>query len=273
MHERYVEEEGNNNRTEEILTTQQCYNVIMVRDGLNEPLNMNQGIFAREWGLLCIVLLRLSGPGPCNVGYVGEFNNDGWLIVLGSHDWSCKIWDTTTALLKTMIDDKVQAVNMYTIGYSSGEILFTLRVVLHLCARVVHWWVYILLIYLKGFTTKQMVNPWKTYIQIHQGRKCVSFSNGLTKGSLAFLNYPAQLMFKSTKILPGMIMGAFILGLRRLLLIAMGIILKMLPDNKPTKRPAALNVWPTIESSSSQSEDNRFEFGQEEDDEEKKHLV
>ncbi|KAK1559652.1 hypothetical protein Q3G72_016876 [Acer saccharum] len=34
-------------------------------------------------------------------------------------------------------------------------------------------------------------------------------------GSLAFLNYPAQLLFKSTKVLPVMIMGAFIPGLRR----------------------------------------------------------
>ncbi|KAK1583943.1 hypothetical protein Q3G72_028472 [Acer saccharum] len=33
------------------------------------------------------------------------------------------------------------------------------------------------------------------------------------QGSLAFLNYPAQLMFKSTKVLPVMIMGAFIPGL------------------------------------------------------------
>ncbi|KAK0582808.1 hypothetical protein LWI29_029822 [Acer saccharum] len=35
------------------------------------------------------------------------------------------------------------------------------------------------------------------------------------QGSLAFLNYPEQLMFKSIKVLPVMIMGAFIPGLRR----------------------------------------------------------
>ncbi|GER31284.1 UDP-galactose transporter [Striga asiatica] len=297
----------------------------------------------------------------------------------------------------------------------------------------VQGWVYILLIYLQGFTTKQMVNPWKTYVKLSA---VLMGSNGLTKGSLAFLNYPAQLMFKSTKVLPVMIMGAFIPGLRRkyppheyisaillviglilftladaqtspnfsgigvlmvsgalimdaflgnlqeaiftmnpettqtemlfcstlvgmpflippmlvtgelfkawdscsqhlyvygvlvfeamatfigqvsvlslialfgaattamvttarkavtlllsymiftkplteqhgtgLLLIAMGIILKMLPDNKPSKRPAALDSRPRIESSSSQSEDSRFELGQEEDDEEKKPLV
>ncbi|KAM7508706.1 hypothetical protein LguiA_019159 [Lonicera macranthoides] len=76
----------------------------------------------------------------------------------------------------------------------------------------VQGWVYIALIYLQGFSTKQMVNPWKTYVKLSA---VLTGSNGLTKGSLAFLNYPAQLMFKSTKVLPVMIMGAFIPGLRR----------------------------------------------------------
>ncbi|CAA0820798.1 UDP-galactose/UDP-glucose transporter 4 [Striga hermonthica] len=58
-----------------------------------------------------------------------------------------------------------------------------------------------------------------------------------------------------------------------LLLIAMGIILKMLPDSKPTNRPVALNSRPGIEiSSSSHNQDERFELGNEED-EEKKPLV
>ncbi|CAI9780636.1 unnamed protein product [Fraxinus pennsylvanica] len=60
----------------------------------------------------------------------------------------------------------------------------------------VQGWVYIFLIYLQGFTPKQMVNPWKTYVKLSA---VLMGSNGLTKGSLAFLNYPAQLMFKSTK--------------------------------------------------------------------------
>ncbi|RCV46867.1 hypothetical protein SETIT_9G565500v2 [Setaria italica] len=59
---------------------------------------------------------------------------------------------------------------------------------------------------------KQMVNPWRTYVRLSA---VLMGSNGLTKGSLAFLNYPAQIMFKSTKVLPVMIMGAFIPGLRR----------------------------------------------------------
>lgn len=43
----------------------------------------------------------------------------------------------------------------------------------------------------------QMVNPWKTYVKLSA---VLMGSHGLTKGSLAFLNYPAQLMFKSTKV-------------------------------------------------------------------------
>ncbi|PWA98111.1 UAA transporter [Artemisia annua] len=97
-------------------------------------------------------------------------------------------------------------------------------------------WVYLGLIYLQGFTTKQMVNPWKTYVKLSA---VLMGSHGLTKGSLAFLNYPAQLMFKSTKVLPVMIMGAFIPGLRRnyppheyfsALLLVVGLILFTLAD-------------------------------------------
>ncbi|KAL9260660.1 UDP-galactose/UDP-glucose transporter 4-like protein [Drosera capensis] len=72
--------------------------------------------------------------------------------------------------------------------------------------------VYLALIRLNGFDTKQMVNPWNTYVKLSA---VLMGSHGLTKGSLAFLNYPAQIMFKSTKVLPVMIMGAFIPGLRR----------------------------------------------------------
>ena len=57
--------------------------------------------------------------------------------------------------------------------------------------------VYLALLYLQGFTTKQMVNPWKTYVKLSA---VLMGSHGLTKGSLAFLNYPAQIMFKSTKV-------------------------------------------------------------------------
>uniref|UniRef100_A0A7N0SYZ0 UDP-galactose/UDP-glucose transporter 2-like n=1 Tax=Kalanchoe fedtschenkoi TaxID=63787 RepID=A0A7N0SYZ0_KALFE len=100
----------------------------------------------------------------------------------------------------------------------------------------VQGFVYLLLLYCQGFTTKQMVNPWKTYWKLSA---VLMGSNGLTKGSLAFLNYPAQLMFKSTKVLPVMIMGAFIPGLRRkypvqeyisAVLLVVGLILFTLAD-------------------------------------------
>lgn len=61
----------------------------------------------------------------------------------------------------------------------------------------VQGFVYLLLVYSQGFTTKQMVNPWKTYVKLSA---VLMGSHGLTKGSLAFLNYPAQIMFKSTKV-------------------------------------------------------------------------
>ncbi|XP_057498371.1 UDP-galactose/UDP-glucose transporter 4-like [Actinidia eriantha] len=112
----------------------------------------------------------------------------------------------------------------------------------------VQGWVYILLIYLQGFTTKQMVNPWKTYLKLSA---VLMGSHGLTKGSLAFLNYPAQLMFKSTKVLPVMIMGAFIPGLRRkyppheyvsALLLVVGLILFTLADAQTSPNFSVIGV-------------------------------
>ncbi|XP_072963068.1 UDP-galactose/UDP-glucose transporter 2-like [Typha angustifolia] len=100
----------------------------------------------------------------------------------------------------------------------------------------VQGFVYLGLIHLQGFTPKQMVNPWKTYVKLSA---VLMGSHGLTKGSLAFLNYPAQLMFKSTKVLPVMVMGAFIPGLRRkypiheyisAVLLVVGLILFTLAD-------------------------------------------
>ncbi|EHA8589697.1 putative UDP-galactose/UDP-glucose transporter 2 [Cocos nucifera] len=59
----------------------------------------------------------------------------------------------------------------------------------------VQGFVYLGLIHLQGFTMKQKVNPWKTYVKLSA---VLMGSQVLTKGSLAFLNHPAQLMFKST---------------------------------------------------------------------------
>lgn len=100
----------------------------------------------------------------------------------------------------------------------------------------VQGFVYLALIHLQGFTTKQMVNPWGTYVKLSG---VLMGSHGLTKGSLAYLNYPAQIMFKSTKVLPVMVMGAFIPGLRRkyplheyvcAILLVIGLILFTLAD-------------------------------------------
>ncbi|EPS67403.1 hypothetical protein M569_07373, partial [Genlisea aurea] len=109
-------------------------------------------------------------------------------------------------------------------------------------------WVYVALIYLQGFTPKQMVNPWKTYVKLSG---VLMGSHGLTKGSLAFLNYPAQIMFKSTKVLPVMIMGAFIPGLRRkyqfheyasAVLLVVGLILFTLADAQTSPNFNVLGV-------------------------------
>ncbi|CAM9002399.1 unnamed protein product [Rhodiola kirilowii] len=112
----------------------------------------------------------------------------------------------------------------------------------------VQGFVYLLLLYCQGFTTKQMVNPWKTYWKLSA---VLMGSHGLTKGSLAFLNYPAQLMFKSTKVLPVMIMGAFIPGLRRkyslqeyisAVLLVVGLILFTLADAHTSPNFSILGV-------------------------------
>lgn len=112
----------------------------------------------------------------------------------------------------------------------------------------VQGFVYLVLIYLQGFTPKQMVNPWKMYIKLSA---VLMGSHGLTKGSLAFLNYPAQIMFKSTKVLPVMVMGAFIPGLRRrypvqeyisAMLLVLGLILFTLADANTSPNFSAVGV-------------------------------
>ncbi|XP_010934424.1 UDP-galactose/UDP-glucose transporter 4 [Elaeis guineensis] len=112
----------------------------------------------------------------------------------------------------------------------------------------VQGFVYLALIRLQGFTMKQMVNPWKTYVKLSA---VLMGSHGLTKGSLAFLNYPAQLMFKSTKVLPVMIMGAFIPGLRRkypvheyisAVLLVVGLILFTLADAQTSPNFSVIGV-------------------------------
>ncbi|KAJ3682095.1 hypothetical protein LUZ60_014668 [Juncus effusus] len=112
----------------------------------------------------------------------------------------------------------------------------------------VQGFVYLALLRLQGFTVKQMVNPWKIYVKLSA---VLMGSNGLTKGSLAFLNYPAQIMFKSTKVLPVMIMGAFIPGLRRkyplheyisAVLLVFGLILFTLADAQTSPNFSMIGV-------------------------------
>ncbi|KAF9606668.1 hypothetical protein IFM89_027712, partial [Coptis chinensis] len=102
-----------------------------------------------------------------------------------------------------------------------------------------------------------MVNPWKTYLKLSV---VLMGSHDLTKGSLAFLNYLAQLMFKSTKhpyvygVLVFEAMATFIGQVSVLLLIAlfgaattamhgigliliaMGIAMKLVLDNNSNKK-------------------------------------
>ncbi|KAB2017416.1 hypothetical protein ES319_D08G161900v1 [Gossypium barbadense] len=112
----------------------------------------------------------------------------------------------------------------------------------------VQGFVYLFLIYLQGFSPKKMVNPWKTYVKLSA---VLMGSHGLTKGSLAFLNYPAQLMFKSTKVLPVMVMGAFIPGLRRkyppheyvsAILLVLGLVLFSLADAQTSPSFSVIGV-------------------------------
>ncbi|XP_052882460.1 UDP-galactose/UDP-glucose transporter 4-like isoform X6 [Gossypium arboreum] len=99
-----------------------------------------------------------------------------------------------------------------------------------------------------GFSPKKMVNPWKTYVKLSA---VLMGSHGLTKRSLAFLNYPAQLMFKSTEVLPVMVMGAFIPDLRRkypaheyvsAILLVLGLILFTLADAQTSPSFSVIGV-------------------------------
>ncbi|XVF13214.1 hypothetical protein REPUB_Repub08aG0189000 [Reevesia pubescens] len=112
----------------------------------------------------------------------------------------------------------------------------------------VQGFVYLILIRLQGFTMKQIVNPLKTYVKLSA---VLMGSHGLTKGSLAYLNYPAQIMFKSTKVLPVMIMGAFIPGLRRkypfheyisAVLLVVGLILFTLADAQTSPNFSVIGI-------------------------------
>lgn len=72
--------------------------------------------------------------------------------------------------------------------------------------------VYIALAYAHGFRPRRMMQPWAAYFKL---AFVLVGSMGLTKASLRYINYPAQLMFKSSKVLPVMLLGRLVPGLRR----------------------------------------------------------
>ncbi len=89
----------------------------------------------------------------------------------------------------------------------------------HGCVLVVVWelsygwyftfvqgFVYLGVISCYGFRAKHILDPWRTYCKL-----CAVLmgSHGLTKGSLMFLNYPAQIMFKSTKVVQPQVLECF----------------------------------------------------------------
>jgi hypothetical protein len=66
--------------------------------------------------------------------------------------------------------------------------------------------VYLGVISCYGFRAKHILNPWRTYCKLSA---VLIGSHGLTKGSLMFLNYPAQIMFKSTKVVQPQVLECF----------------------------------------------------------------
>nr|XP_024381768.1 UDP-galactose/UDP-glucose transporter 4-like isoform X2 [Physcomitrium patens]XP_024381769.1 UDP-galactose/UDP-glucose transporter 4-like isoform X2 [Physcomitrium patens] len=112
--------------------------------------------------------------------------------------------------------------------------------------------VYLILISSYGFRPKHIVNPWKTYIKLSA---VLMGSQGLTKGSLMFLNYPAQILFKFTKVLPVMVMGAFVPGLKRrytvleyisAILLVLGLVTFTLPDAQTSPNFSLMGVMMVV---------------------------
>ncbi|TKY44807.1 UDP-galactose/UDP-glucose transporter 2 [Spatholobus suberectus] len=96
----------------------------------------------------------------------------------------------------------------------------------------VQGFVSLFLIYIQGFTGKQMVNPWKTYVNL---TAVLMGSHSLAKGSLAFLNFPAQLMFKFTEVKYSNVMRFNVVTLGsssdgNAVLLVIGLILSTLAD-------------------------------------------
>lgn len=116
------------------------------------------------------------------------------MCTIGSHSGELSVWVLFARTVMNLSFDRgvLCLFNAFQCWFASGSYgwYFTF----------VQGWVYIVLILLQGFTPKQMVNSWLSYWKLSA---VLMGSNGLTKGSLAYLNYPAQIMFKSTKVNSG----------------------------------------------------------------------
>ncbi|GAB2211708.1 hypothetical protein Droror1_Dr00025041 [Drosera rotundifolia] len=121
---------------------------------------LRDSVVVRRWLVrLCVVSLWLSSP-----------IHPDWLRVVS-------VWLSSSRLVSLVVAAELLEYVYNRLQFSYGW-YFTF----------IQGFVYLALIRLNGFDTKQMVNPWNTYVKLSA---VLMGSHGLTKGSLAFLNYPA----------------------------------------------------------------------------------
>eukprot|EP00850_Spirogloea_muscicola_P005560 SM000025S08455 [mRNA] locus=s25:796602:799229:- [translate_table: standard] len=108
--------------------------------------------------------------------------------------------------------------------------------------------IYIVLAYIHGFRPSQITHPWGAYFKL--GAVLVG-SMGLTKCSLQYINYAAQIIFKSCKVIPVMAVSHLFPGLRRsykaheyrqAILLVIGLIIFTLADAQVTPTFALAGV-------------------------------
>eukprot|EP00271_Cylindrocystis_brebissonii_P010359 TRINITY_DN2652_c1_g1_i1.p1 TRINITY_DN2652_c1_g1~~TRINITY_DN2652_c1_g1_i1.p1 ORF type:complete len:361 (-),score=44.54 TRINITY_DN2652_c1_g1_i1:290-1372(-) len=72
--------------------------------------------------------------------------------------------------------------------------------------------VYLIIAYANGFRLSQRRTKWMAYWWLSLP---LVGSVGLTKAALQYINYPAQIIFKSCKVIPVMLLGSCFAGMRR----------------------------------------------------------